>query len=49
MRIREITSYVKKEVHPDVEKALKKWEKKHRNKIRMGHGPSMMAYPYRVK
>jgi hypothetical protein len=49
MKIREITSYVKKEVHPDVEKALKKWEKKHRNKIRMGHGRGMMPYPYRVK
>jgi hypothetical protein len=37
-----------KYVHPDVEKQLKKYEKKISGKIKMGHHP-MMAYPYRVE
>ena len=49
MKIAEITEYVRKYVHPDVEKQLQKYEKRHRNKIRMGYGPGVMAYPYRVE
>ena len=46
MRIHEIlaTSYV----HPDVEKQLKKIEKRATGKARMGYHSSM-AYPFRVK
>jgi hypothetical protein len=46
MRIHEIlaTNYV----HPDVEKQLKKIEKRATGKPRMGYH-SMMAYPFRVK
>jgi hypothetical protein len=49
MKIREITEYVTQYAHPDVEKQLNKYEKRHRRKIRMGYGPGVMAYPYRVK
>ena len=49
MKIREITEYIRTHVHPDVEKQLNKYEKRHRHKIRMGYGPGVMAYPYRVK
>ena len=46
MRIKEIlaTRYV----HPDVNKQLKKIEKRATGKSRMGYH-SMMAYPYRVE
>ena len=49
MKIREITEYVRKYVHPDVERQLNKYEKRHKNKMRMGYGPGIMAYPYRVE
>ena len=47
MKIREIIEYVDKYVHPDVEKQLKKYQRKIAGKMRMGYH-SMMAYPYRV-
>jgi len=47
MKIREITEYVTDYVHGDVEKQLKKIEKRAKGR-RMGYH-SMMAYPYRVK
>ena len=46
MRIKEILAT--KYVHPDVEKQLKKIEKRATGKKRMGYH-SMMAYPFRVK
>lgn len=49
MKIRDITEYTRKYVHPDVENQLKKYEKKHKTKTRMGYGPGIMAYPYRVE
>ena len=45
MKIREITEYVTKYVHSDVDKVIKKLGKK---KMRMGYYP-MMEYPYRVE
>ena len=48
MKIKEITEYVRKYVHPDVNKQLKKIEKRANGKRRMGYH-SMMAYPFRVK
>ena len=47
MKIREITEYVTDYVHGDVEKQLKKIEKRSKGR-RMGYH-SMMAYPYRVE
>ena len=47
MKIREITEYVTDYVHGDVEKQLKKIEKRAKGR-RMGYH-SMMAYPYRVE
>ena len=47
MKIREITEYVTDYVHGDVEKQLKKIDKRAKGR-RMGYH-SMMAYPYRVK
>ena len=49
MRIKEITEYVTKYVHPDVEKQLKKYEKRAIKRTRMGYSPGFLAYPYRVK
>ncbi len=52
MKINEVTNYVKKYVHPDIEKMLNKTEKeaiKRRKMQRIGYHPSFMAYPYRVK
>ena len=61
MKIREITEYVTKYVHPDIDKQLRNYEKKATsifktgksiggmNRARMGHAPGFMAYPYRVR
>ena len=49
MKIREITEYVRTYVHPDVEKQLKKYEKRATKRTRMGYAPGYMAYPYRVE
>ena len=52
MKINEIINYVKKYVHPDIEKMLNKTEKeaiKRRKKQRMGYHPSYMVYPFRVR
>ena len=49
MRIKEITEYVTKYVHPDVDKQLKKYEKRATKRTRMGYSPGFLAYPYRVK
>ena len=49
MKIREITEYVMQYVHPDVEKQLKKYEKRATGRVRMGHSPGYMSYPYRVE
>jgi hypothetical protein len=46
MKIREILAT--RHVHPDVDKMLKKYEKRAKGTSRMGYH-SMMAYPYRVK
>ena len=46
MKIREILAT--RHVHPDVDKMLKKYEKRAKGASRMGYH-SMMAYPYRVK
>ena len=48
MRIREITEYVRKYVHPDVDKQLKKYEKRATKRTRMGYSPGFLSYPYRV-
>ena len=48
MKIIEITEYVRKYVHPDIEKQLNKVQKRATGKRRMGYH-SMMAYPYRVE
>ena len=49
MKISEIIEYATDYVHGDVEKQLKKIEKRARNrKSNMGYH-SMMAYPYRVE
>lgn len=47
MKIKEITEYVRSYVHPDIEKQLKKYEKRAKAR-KMGFYP-MMAYPYRVE
>ena len=44
MKIKEITEYVRSYVHPDIEKQLKKYEKRAKGR-KMGFHP-MMAYPY---
>ena len=53
MRIKEITEYVRKYVHPDIEKQLNKYEKRARKRdkqnIKIGYHPSVISYPYRVK
>ncbi len=49
MKIKEITEYVRKLVHPDVEKQLKKYEKRARKRTRMGYAPGFISYPYRVE
>ena len=49
MKIREITEYVRKYVHPDVQGQLEKYEKRATGRARMGYAPGYMAYPYRVK
>ena len=49
MRIKEITEYVRKYVHPDVEKQLKKYEKRATKRTRMGYAPGFISYPYRVR
>ena len=49
MKIREITEYVRKYVHPDVHTQLKKYEKRATGRARMGYAPGYMSYPYRVK
>ena len=46
MKIREILAT--KYVHPDVDKILKKYEKRAKGRATMGYH-SMMAYPYRVE
>ena len=46
MKIREILAT--RHVHPDVDKMLKKYEKRAKGASSMGYH-SMMAYPYRVK
>tara|TARA_S200000501_G_scaffold304289_1_gene292317 strand:- start:2114 stop:2353 length:240 start_codon:yes stop_codon:yes gene_type:complete len=46
MKIREILTT--KYVHPDVDKILKKYEKRAKGRATMGYH-SMMAYPYRVE
>ncbi len=48
MKIREITEYVRKYVHPDVDKQLKKYEKRATKRTRMGYSPGFISYPYRV-
>ena len=48
MKIIEITEYIRKYVHPDVNTQLKKIEKRATGKSRMGYH-SMMAYPFRVE
>ena len=48
MKIREITEYIKSYVHPDVDKQLKKYEKRATKRARMGYAPGYMSYPYRV-
>ena len=49
MKIIEITEYIRKYVHPDVEKQLQKYEKRATGRVRMGHSPGYMSYPYRVE
>ena len=49
MIIKEITEYVRQYVHPDVQKQLKKYEKRATNRSRMGYAPGYMSYPYRVE
>ena len=49
MKIREITEYVRKYVHPDVHTQLKKYEKRATGRARMGYAPGYMSYPYRIK
>ena len=46
MKISEILAT--KYVHPDVDKILKKYEKRAKGRVTMGYH-SMMAYPYRVE
>ena len=46
MKIREILTT--KYVHPDVDKILRKYEKRAKGRATMGYH-SMMAYPYRVE
>ena len=46
MKIGEILAT--KYVHPDVDRILKKYEKRAKGKATMGYH-SIMAYPYRVK
>ena len=46
MKIKEILAT--KYVHPDVDKILRKYEKRAKGRSRMGYH-SMMAYPYRVE
>tara|TARA_A100001011_G_scaffold394118_1_gene485741 strand:+ start:971 stop:1210 length:240 start_codon:yes stop_codon:yes gene_type:complete len=46
MKIREILAT--KYVHPDVDKILRKYEKRAKGRATMGYH-SMMAYPYRVE
>ena len=49
MKIKEVIGeYVRKYVHPTVNKQLKKIQKRATGRRRMGYH-SMMAYPYRVK
>tara|TARA_B100001057_G_scaffold156707_1_gene157224 strand:- start:4600 stop:4836 length:237 start_codon:yes stop_codon:yes gene_type:complete len=48
MKIREITEYVTDYVHGDVERQLKKIEKRAKGRSMMGYH-SMLAYPYRVE
>ena len=48
MKISEITEYVTDYVHGDVEKQLKKIEKRAKGRRSMGYH-SMMAYPFRVE
>ena len=49
MRIKENTEYLRQYVHPDVEKQLKKYEKRATGRARMGYAPGYMSYPYRVR
>ena len=49
MKIKEITEYVRKYVHPDVEKQLKRYEKRATGRVKMGYAPGFISYPYRVK
>ena len=49
MKIREITEYVRKYAHPEIEKQLKGYAKRAKSKIKMGYHPSILAYPFRVK
>ena len=46
MKIAEVLAT--KYVHPDVDKILKKYEKRAKGNAKMGYH-SMMAYPYRVE
>ena len=46
MKIREILAT--KYVHPDVDKILRKYEKRAKGRATMGYH-SMMAYPYKVE
>jgi len=43
-----INEYIRKYVHPDIEKQINKYQKRAKGKATMGYH-SMMAYPYRVK
>ena len=47
MKIAEVLAT--KYVHPDVDKILKKYEKRARKRTRMGYAPGFISYPYRVK
>ena len=49
MKIKEITEDVRKYVHPDVEKQLKRYEKRATGRVKMGYAPGFISYPYRVK
>lgn len=49
MKIREITEYVRKYAHPEIEKQLKGYAKRAKSKVKMGYHPSIMSYPFRVK
>ena len=40
MKIREITEYVRKYAHPEIEKQLKGYAKRAKSKVKMGYHPA---------